>query len=124
MGRLVRFPLSSGAGEIVVEVTVPETPGRRRVARVDDVIETATGSFEQAMNIVRPVAATIQKTVEGLSEKPAEFAMKFGIKFTAEAGAIIASTSIEGNCEITIKWQRETGSSPSSARTKATMNNP
>jgi hypothetical protein len=106
MVRLVRFPLESEQGDVIVEVSVPET-GRRKVARTDEVIETATGSFEKAMSVVRPIATVIQRAVDGLSEKPSEFAMKFGIKFTGEASAIIASTSIEGNCEVTVKWKNE-----------------
>jgi NTP-dependent ternary system trypsin peptidase co-occuring protein len=70
------------------------------------VLVTANESFERALDVVQPIAASIHKIVQKMTERPAEFTMKFGLKFTGQAGAIIASTSVEGACEITIKWAK------------------
>jgi hypothetical protein len=36
-----------------------------------------------------------------------EVAVEFGIKLTANAGIIVAGTSAEGNCKVSIKWARK-----------------
>jgi hypothetical protein len=35
-----------------------------------------------------------------------EIAVEFGIKLTANAGVILAGTSAEGNCKVSLKWAR------------------
>ncbi|WIX75180.1 CU044_2847 family protein [Amycolatopsis carbonis] len=33
--------------------------------------------------------------------------IKFGVKLSAEAGAVIAKTGVEGQLEIKLKWRRD-----------------
>ena len=46
------------------------------------------------------------KKINEVSQKPDEIEVKLGLKFSVEAGAIIAKTSSEGNIEVTLKWTK------------------
>ena len=39
--------------------------------------------------------------------RPDAVTLRFGIKMTVEAGAIIARTAVEGNMEVEMSWQRD-----------------
>ena len=107
MKRVIRFESEYEPGYVLVEVEDGdgEDAGRRKVARAGQIVETANQSFEQAMQSIRPMINNLRRTVAGLAETPNETTLKFGVKLGGQAGAIIASTSIEATCEITIKWK-------------------
>src|SRR6202035_1281414 len=107
MKRLIKFNTSNGSGDVIIEVDdgTEEDTGRERVSTKGGlIVEQATVSFEAAMSNLKPMVDSLWKTVESLAVKPSELSIKFGIKFTGSAGAIIASTSLEGTCEVTAKW--------------------
>ncbi len=52
------------------------------------------------------MAANIIGKVRELKDSPDEVEVKFGVKMTAEMGAVIASANVEGNYEITLKWKK------------------
>jgi hypothetical protein len=45
--------------------------------------------------------------VRSLNEPADEVEVKFGLKMSAELGAIVASGTAEANYEITLKWKRD-----------------
>ncbi|ANN18632.1 hypothetical protein SD37_25410 [Amycolatopsis orientalis] len=104
MHELTRFPLEGG-GSVVVEID--PLPGTARVSRRDDLIEDAKGSFEAALANVRDAAASALATFRSMTKGPDEVEIKFGVKLTAQAGAVIAKTGLEGNFEVKLKWVRE-----------------
>ncbi len=108
MKRLVEFPLEDGSS-ILVEVEQPESKSSvGRVSREDELMQKAQSTFEAALDRVKPIAGTMINKLRSLNEPADEVEVKFGIKMSAEAGAIIAAASMEGNYEITLKWKRET----------------
>ncbi len=109
MKPLIKFPLE-GDESILVEVEeLPATdvdeglvanyPGQQ-------VVVQARTSFADAMDKIKPVAANIIGKVRELKDSPDEVEVKFGVKMTAEMGAVIASANVEGNYEITLKWKK------------------
>ncbi len=105
MKRIVEFPLESGSS-ILVEVDEPEVIDDR-ISLGDEVVQKAQKTFESALEKVKPVVNAIMTKVRSLNEPADEVEVKFGIKMSAELGAIIASGSGEVNYEITLKWTRE-----------------
>jgi hypothetical protein len=103
--RIVEFPLENG-NSILVEVDQPGLTNDR-ISRRDVIVEKAHQTFESALEKVKPVANIILTQVRSLSEPADEVEVKFGIKVSAELGAIIASGSGEVNYEITLKWKQE-----------------
>jgi hypothetical protein len=87
---------------LLVEVDDPLESGNRPVSQ--GVAEKARQSLEAALSEVTPGVAAIMTQLRDLASKPDELGVEFGIKFTAEAGALIAKTALEGNIKISLKW--------------------
>jgi hypothetical protein len=64
-------------------------------------------AFEEHLNGVRD-AAVAALDVFRQSMRPDEIKLSFGVKFTAQAGAVIARTAFEGNLAVELLWQRDT----------------
>ena len=103
MGALVQFEVSPGH-EVMVE-TDETGEGWIPVNRGDDGIVRAAGRFTDHLDCIREAAAealgTFQKRLD-----PDEIKLSFGIKITAEAGAVIARSALEGNLGIELVWRR------------------
>jgi hypothetical protein len=103
VGTLVQFEVSPGH-EVLVE-TDGIDEGWVPVDRGDDGIVRAAGRFTDHLDCIREAAAealvTFQKQLN-----PDEIKLSFGIKITAEAGAVIARTALEGNLGLELVWRR------------------
>jgi hypothetical protein len=102
MSQRVNFPLLSGGG-IVVEVDEHDQ-GPRLAAKPGEFAAQSALSFEQAVSRIGPVAQAVLEQVVSLS--PQEVEVEFGIKFSAEAGIIVARAATEGNCKISMRWKK------------------
>jgi hypothetical protein len=106
--EIAQFQLEDGT-KFLVEIDKPRNTGVKRVSRNDlekDVVE-ASQTFEQALDQVIPVAkVALNRIRRGLTTPADEVEIKFGLKLTAEAGAIIASVGGEVNLEVTLKWKQ------------------
>lgn len=102
MKQIVEFPLEDGTS-IFVEVEDSE-PTDDRIGIGEDVTKVAKQSFSEAIATIGPVANAIIKKVHSFNEPADEVEVKFGLKMSAELGAVIASGNAEVNYEITLKW--------------------
>lgn len=111
--ELVSFELANG-GSVVVEVDETES-GVGPVGRGGDLIRQATSSFDAALAQVQEVGAAALRHLS--AARPASLELEFGVSFSAEAGAVIARTGVDGHLKVTMKWDHpdETGGSPASA---------
>jgi NTP-dependent ternary system trypsin peptidase co-occuring protein len=57
-----------------------------------EVAERARQTFEASLERIKPAAAAIIAKIRELSDKREEIGVEFGIKLSAEAGVVIAST--------------------------------
>jgi len=104
---LAQFTLSDGT-TFLVEVEEPESSAVGRVAlpsgrQVLQVQQT----LEEALDKIKPIASKIITKFRSLNEPADEVEVKFGVKLTADAGAIFASVGSEVTYEITLKWARD-----------------
>lgn len=107
MKRLIEFPLEEG-GSVIIEVVDGDTSGTMdRASRSNEIVAKAGHTLETALERVKPAAEAILKQITHLSELPSEIEVEFGLKVTAEVGAIIASGSVEANYIVKLKWTRE-----------------
>lgn len=102
MKHLVEFILEDG-GSVVVEVNEPEIGGTVRAGRGDK-IDKAKNTFEEAFNKVLPVTKSVIEKLRSVADKPDEIEVSFGINLGTEAGAFIASASVEANFGVTVRW--------------------
>lgn len=100
MARLVRFPLQGG-GDVVVELD--DAIGGPVLAGKQGEIVAASESFEKAAAGIRPIAQTVLANLKDLG--PEAITVEFSVKFTAQAGVVLAKASTEGACKITLTWK-------------------
>ena len=108
MKQIVEFRLESGES-ILVEVDRAEQTGNSTSNRIgirNQAVQQAQKTFESALDKIKPLTNAIMTKVRSLNEPADEVEVKFGIKMSAELGAVIASGNGEVNYEITLKWQR------------------
>jgi hypothetical protein len=105
MTDLVRFRLSD-RGSVLVEVqegggeqTGPVGRGNRRIREMSE-------AFEEQFGDVRDAAVAALETFRQ-AKSPDEIKIVLGVKLTAEAGAVIAKTSVEGTFNVELVWRRE-----------------
>ena len=102
--QLAQFSLSDGT-TFLVEVEEPERRAIERVALPSGKqVLKAQQTFEEALDKIKPVASTIITKLRDLNQPADEVEVKFGLKLTADAGAIFASVGGEVSYEITLKW--------------------
>jgi Trypsin-co-occurring domain 1 len=103
MTKLVQFPLEEG-GSIVVEVEEEQLSGPVPAASPGDLAGEAKMSFDEATAKLGPIARIVLDQVKDLG--PQEIGVELGIKFSAEAGIILAKTSAEGTCTVKLTWKK------------------
>ncbi|MFF4754100.1 CU044_2847 family protein [Streptomyces sp. NPDC002514] len=106
MARLVEFETEDGA-VVVVETNDAGPPGTRLVARGDGPAATAARSFEQALTGVRAAAQSALRIFRDGALRPDSVELEFGVKLTAEAGAIIAKGTAEGQLVVRLNWSAD-----------------
>jgi hypothetical protein len=101
------MPLQAG-GTVLLEID--DTPASAVMrGGPQQVIEHAAGSFEEALARIKPVAEGVIKQFADVVHGTNSVKLKFGIKFTAQAGAIIAAVGSEANFEIEVQWTSDGG---------------
>ena len=106
MKNLIELPLEDG-GNVLVEVD--QTTGTGTVMRGLDnkqVVAKAVQTFEDALGNLRPAVEAIVLRFNDLDVTPELLSIEFGIKFSADAKAYIASASAEANFKVTLSWKK------------------
>jgi hypothetical protein len=110
MSQLAKFPLKNG-GFLAVEVDAAEASGRMmRGSTPAEVLVTASNTFEAALENVRAAAEGILNELRSLAHPPDDVAVEFGVKMSAESGAIIAKLTGEANFKINLTWKKSPAS--------------
>jgi hypothetical protein len=104
--QLIAVPIADGS-EILIEVDGPPrlTGTVTRGARPESVVERATQTFEGGLARVVPVATAMVKQFRESTEALDSLKVKFGLKFSGDAGFFIASASTEATFDIEITWK-------------------
>ncbi len=108
MARLAKFLLSDGSS-IVAEVDEDQSEPHRTMRGGDSpaaVIVKANETFEGALDKVRDAAEAMVSRLCSLTKPPDEMEVEFGVKLSAEAGAVIAKAATEANFTISLKWTK------------------
>lgn len=107
--QIAEFYLSDdNSTKFLIEVEEPEIDGAiERVALPSGKsVLKASQSFEEAMERVKPMASTIISKLGDMNNPADEVEVKFGLKLTADAGAVFTSVGGEVTYEITLKWKQ------------------
>ncbi|MGP2441230.1 CU044_2847 family protein [Streptomyces sp. JW3] len=101
MDGLVEFKTEDGA-QVVVEAVDEET-GARLVARGDGPAQAAR-TFESALEGVRAAATSALRVFRDGTLRPDSVELEFGVRLSAEAGAVIAKGTAEGHLVVKLHW--------------------
>jgi hypothetical protein len=111
---LVEFPLEDG-GSVLIETdeTLPlletqdaerqVTRGLRPLRSAPGEVVTAGHSLEAALGAVRPAVEAVTRLMRQMA--PDNWEVTFGIKLSAQTGALIARGGLEGNFQVRMTWQ-------------------
>jgi hypothetical protein len=100
MSKIARFKTRN---ETVVQVEVEDSSTTSLVSLGDDMVE-AGEYFEDAIAGIKPIADYVVETIADLATKPKETSVTFGVKFSGEAGMIVAKSTLEASLQVTLKW--------------------
>ncbi len=92
----------------VIIVEFAPVPGVRSVALTPkDVIEKSQEAIEDALKKMSGMAKKTAKAIKKIpvTEKPNTIAVSFGLKLTAEGGAVVAKAGVEAGIHVTMTWQ-------------------
>jgi hypothetical protein len=109
----MEFRTDSGA-EVVVEVD-RHTPGAKLVSRGaggPNSLERAGRTFDDALTGIRAAAESALRVFRDGALKPDAVELEFGVKLTAEAGAVIAKSAVEGHLTVKLSWSPAGGPAP------------
>ncbi|MCX4908994.1 CU044_2847 family protein [Streptomyces sp. NBC_00878] len=106
MDGLVEFKTDDGA--VVVVEGVEDESGSRLVARADGTVQAAR-TFEGSLDGVRAAAESALRVFRDGSLQPDTVEIEFGVKLTAEAGALIAKSAVEGHLVVKLSWSPSSG---------------
>ncbi|CAL9312797.1 CU044_2847 family protein [Streptomyces sp. SudanB182_2057] len=101
---LVEFRTEDGA--LVVVDGGHARSGARLVSRGDGPAQAAR-TFEGALDNVRAAASAALRVFRDSSLRPDAVEIEFGVRLSAEAGAIIAKGSAEGHLVVKLSWSPE-----------------
>lgn len=104
----MKFHLADGS-EVLLETSVaPVAPGPRPAGRVNNLVEEAQRSFEEAFSVIkRTVATAVEQLREAFPEAPDELEVEFGIKASLEAnGLILAKAAGESSFTVKALWKK------------------
>jgi hypothetical protein len=107
MKHLVEFPLEGSKEVIFVEVEEDEEGNFTDASTLGEKIERASQTLEDSLQKIKPAAEAVIKKLKGLSQPPDEISVAFGLKLSADAGVILASSSIEANYTVTVLWRKD-----------------
>lgn len=102
MGELLKVTLRDHSS-VIFEVDGDDR-GVRQVGRGEKQVRELSSSLEDRLSGIHDAAVAALAELRGKLE-PDEIRMKFGIKMTAEVGAVIARTALEGNLDVEMVWK-------------------
>ena len=106
MSELVEYELADGTRVLVEVEETRRGPVTRGAGRGLGEVVKADGTLEQALKRIGPVTAAAFEQLRQVADPPDEIDIEFGVKLTADLGAIIARTGGEANFQISLRWRR------------------
>jgi len=110
---IVKFPIGDENEFISIEIESDplnlNTDRVQKVSRLGDEmkksIETTKRMMEDSIENIGKMGATIVAKIRS-TDPPDEIDIQFGLKFSAEAGLVIANVSSETHLNISMKWKK------------------
>ncbi|MEV5975837.1 CU044_2847 family protein [Streptomyces sp. NPDC052114] len=102
MGGLVEFTTDDGARVVIADVDDAGS-GSRLVSRGDEPARAAR-TFEASLDGARAAAESALRVFREGSLRPDSVEIEFGVRMSAEAGAVIVKGQAEGHLAVRLTW--------------------
>jgi hypothetical protein len=87
-------------------VEFPIEAGMRQIARSPaELAQKSADALDGAMGTISGMSTRLKQTIERMPDRPSQLEVEFGIKLTAEAGAIISKIGGEAALNVRFTWQ-------------------
>lgn len=84
-----------------------ETGGFREVSNSpEDIAQKSAEALGKAMDTIHHMARRVVAMIDQISDPPSQVEVNFGIKFSSEAGAVIAKAGMECGINVKLIWER------------------
>jgi hypothetical protein len=94
--------------DVPVLVEFTPRPGVQQTALTPAVVvQKSAEALDSAMNAIHSMARRVAATVDALSDPPGQVEVEFGLKLTADAGALIARAGSECTINVKLSWERQ-----------------
>ncbi|MFB7595327.1 CU044_2847 family protein [Streptomyces sp. NPDC056160] len=107
-GELVRFDLGEGSAGVYVEMADDDPGVERARRRGGGTRAEPVDGFESGLDQIRDVAGRTLRRITAMPAPPSTVELEFGVKFSVEAGAVIARTGVEGHVKVKVVWEKST----------------
>jgi hypothetical protein len=115
-GALTTVPVHVGG--VTLDVEVARVGGSEQTSTLNKARDAVAAAFDQAQEAILAVGASTVVTIDRLGERaagPDEVVVKFGLKFTAAGGVVVAGVSGEATLEVSLTYKRPPIPSPGSS---------
>jgi hypothetical protein len=102
-------PTTNAAEQDVILIEFEPRPGLRQVSfSPENLAEKSAQALDKAMSTVRLMGQRVTETVKGINvaDRPSKVELEFGLKFDAEAGALVAKASTEAAFKVVLTWEQ------------------
>ncbi|WP_055702944.1 MULTISPECIES: CU044_2847 family protein [Streptomyces] len=117
MGGLVEFTTDDGARVVIADVD-DDGSGSRLVSRGDEPTRAAR-TFEASLDGARAAAESALRVFREGSLRPDSVEIEFGVRMSAEAGAVIVKGQAEGHLAVRLTWTPGGSDAPADQRTRS-----
>ena len=105
------FTIDEGA-PILVEFAPAPGVTRTALPTPADLAQQSEKAIESAMSTIVAMTRRVTATMNAISERPSTVEVDFGLKLTANAGALVASASTEASFIVKLTWKHEEPNKP------------
>jgi Trypsin-co-occurring domain 1 len=117
MSELMAVPLDGGGAVVVESDDLAGSAGVVKAGRGGAPGEVAVRAAQTLEVALEPVTAAARATLAKLREaNPDRVALEFGLRLTAEVGAVITKTAGQCNLKVTLIWERSGDRDPGGGR--------
>ncbi|MDX6318074.1 MAG: hypothetical protein QOD35_1474 [Nocardioidaceae bacterium] len=110
--QIVEFTSSDGSTvRVRVQPTAPDDLVTRGLGSAE-LVGKAERTFEAALQPIRTVAEGVVSELSSMARRPDEVSVEFGLEFTADTSAILASAAATANVAVHLTWKAPSGADP------------
>lgn len=94
--------------DVILVEFAPEPGVRSASLRPVDIAEKSNEAIDHALQTMRSMAKKSMKAIREIpvTERPSTISISFGLKLSAEGGAVVAKAGVEAAINVTMTWQR------------------